>query len=63
MNKPKTYTPAQIRDLRERLRLTQAEICKRVAVSQNLWSAWEKGTRKPSKPLLILLRQLDEGKL
>lgn len=58
-----TYTPDKIKTLRERLGLNQTEAGEKVGVSQNLWSAWERGTRTPSAAHLILLQLLDSGKI
>ncbi len=52
-----------IHELRDRLGLNQTQAGERLAVSQNLWSAWERGTRVPTSSHQILLRLLNAGKI
>jgi len=52
-----------IKALRQRLGLKQAEIAKRIRVSQSIWSCWERGTYLPDSRSLLLLDLLDQGKL
>lgn len=58
--KSTTWTPAQIKALRRRLKLTQAQAAGKVGVGQAVWSAWESGVRKPSRQSRILLDILAE---
>ena len=51
-------TKTQIRRLRDRLDLTQAQFADRLGVSNTLICHWEKGTRTPNGPALIVLRQI-----
>ena len=60
---PPSYTPAQLRTLRERLDLTQEQAAAKVGVSRRTWAGWEGGEVKPPKPLLILIQLLDQEKL
>ena len=57
------WTPAAIRALRERLGLTQTAAAEKVGVTQRAWLSWETGAVVPSKQSMILLTQLDDGKL
>lgn len=57
------YPPATIRKLRERLGLTQTEAAEKVGVTQRAWLSWESGAVVPSKQSIILIQQLDQGKL
>ena len=52
-----TPPPEQIR---ERLRLTQAEFAARLRVSLRTLQEWEQGRRSPSGPALSLLRIADQ---
>ena len=56
-------TPERIKAIREALGLTQAEAAERVRVSQSVWSAWERGTRTPSRQSELLIRFLQQKKL
>ena len=53
-------TPNQIRAIRGWLNLNQEELGKRLGVSRNAVARWETGTRNPSGPALVLLKQLWE---
>lgn len=51
-------TADEIKKIREKLQLTQAEAAERVGVSQSVWSAWERGHRTPSRQSAILIHML-----
>ncbi len=53
-------TGNQIRAIRGWLNENQEEFGKRLGVSRNAVARWETGSRNPSGPVLILLRQLWE---
>lgn len=48
----------EVRKLREKLRLTQAELAQRLGVTQTCVSYWEAGIRSPRGPAAILLETL-----
>lgn len=52
-------SPEQIKDLREKLNLTQAELAKALGVSRLTISQYEIGFRHPGSTALVLLRVLD----
>jgi DNA-binding transcriptional regulator YiaG len=58
-----SYTPEKIQALRKRLGLTQTEAAEKVGVTQRAWLSWETGAVIPSRQSVILIRQLDQGKL
>ncbi len=51
-------TTAEIRQIRERLNLTQVEFARELGVCQGTVSHWEKGIRTPTGPAVRLLRFL-----
>ena len=51
-------TQDEIRQLRQKLGLTQEEFARRLGVSWNTIARWETGTRKPGKFAQIVLRQM-----
>lgn len=51
-------TTAEIRQIRERLNLTQVEFARELGVCQGTVSHWEKGIRTPTGPAVRLLRIL-----
>ena len=51
-------TPSEIRDIRRRLDLTQAELAERLHVTRDTIASWEIGRSRPRGPAEILLRQL-----
>ncbi len=64
MTRPsKKLTPAAIRDIRKGLGLSQAKAAAKVGVSRRSWAAWESGETVPTKPLQILIRLLEDGKI
>lgn len=48
-------TPAEIRGIREREKLSQPVFARYLNVSKNLVSDWERGVKKPGGPALRLL--------
>ena len=58
MNTLEKITPDDLRELRDRLGLTQSEVAARVGVSSRAWGAYERGEYEPSAPVLILVAQL-----
>jgi len=50
----------EIRDLRSRLGLTQAELADELCLSREAIAAWETGRNGPTGPARMLLRQLEE---
>lgn len=61
--KPETFTPDQLRALRARLDLTQAEAAEKVGVSRRAWASWEGEEKTPARRTVILIRLLSQGKL
>lgn len=57
----KPRSAAQIRRLRQTLRLTQAELASILSVSTKAIEAWESGTRVCRGPALRLLEILERG--
>ncbi len=55
--------PEQIKDLRERLGLTQKQMSELLRIGAKTWSRWETERERPSHSMNILLRALDDGKL
>jgi len=53
------YAPKSIKELRERLRLSQGVFSSVVGVSDKTIEAWEAGTRKPSGTAMRVLAELD----
>lgn len=56
-------TPAQVKAVREGRGLNQAEAAERIGVSQSVWSAWERGARRPSRQSAILIDMLKRKKI
>jgi DNA-binding transcriptional regulator YiaG len=58
-------SPAQIRRIRTRLGLSQAQAAERVGVARKTWMYWESETRgrQPSKTAAKLIALLAAGKL
>jgi putative transcriptional regulator len=50
--------PEQIKALRARLGLTQAQMAERMGVALQTYQQWEHGRRKPRRPTLKLLEIL-----
>lgn len=55
--------PDQIKDLRNRLDLTQKEISELLQIGEKSWSRWENGRERPSRSMNILIRSLADGKI
>lgn len=55
--------PAEIKALREKLRLTQKEMSDILQIGEKTWSPWENGRMRPSRSMNLLLRALDDGKI
>ena len=55
----KTYTPAQIRQLRTRYRASQAVFAAFLNTSTSTVQKWEQGQKKPNGPSLKLLNLID----
>lgn len=54
--------PARLRQLRERLGLSQQGLARRLGVARVTVTRWENGTRRPSKVAALALRSVIEGK-
>lgn len=57
------YTSAQVKNIREKIGLTQKLFAKYIGVSTKTVEAWEAGRNKPSAPSNRLLWLLDMGKI
>lgn len=57
------YTSAQVKNIREKIGLTQKLFAKYIGVSTKTVEAWEAGRNKPSGPSSRLLWLLDMGKI
>jgi putative transcriptional regulator len=53
-----TITADEIKDLRERLKITQAELGERLGLSREAVAQWETGRNNPSGSAEKLIRQL-----
>ena len=58
----RTWSPANIKELRESLTLTQKEFGYSLGVTGNYVHLMEKGVRKPSKTLSLLLEYIEKEK-
>lgn len=63
-NESETMTPEEIKALRERLLMTQAELAAKLGVNLRSYQRWEDatggpGARKPSGSAIVLLRRLE----
>lgn len=60
-----TLTPKQIRAIREKLKLTQAEAADKIGVARRTWMYWESEARgqAPSPAAARLIKLLEQGKL
>jgi len=54
-------TPTEIKQLRENLNLTQAELSELLKIGAKTWTRWETGSQRPSQSLNLLLRGLQTG--
>ncbi len=50
-----SFEPVQIRAIRSKLRLTQAEFARMIGVSIGTLRNWEQGRRRPDGPAMALL--------
>ncbi len=57
----KIPTPKEIKKIRVKLGLTQAEAAEKVGSAQGIWAAWETGRRKPSRQSALLIDLLKRG--
>jgi putative transcriptional regulator len=57
---PPRREPAQIADLRHRLRMSQAVFAAVINVSPKTVQSWEQGVRRPSQAALRMLEVIDE---
>ena len=57
----KTFTPEEIRALREREKVSQPIFAYYLNVSKTAVSEWERGTKKPSGPALRLLSIIEKN--
>lgn len=58
MNPPQDWNAQAIRELRDLLGDTQAELATRLGVSKRSVEGWEVGKRNPLGPVKVLLEQL-----
>lgn len=63
MAKVRIPTPEEVKAVREKLGLTQAEAAEKVGTSQGQWAAWESGDRKPSRQSALLIDLLRRKKI
>ncbi len=61
----KAWTPARVRELRERLGLSRLEAAEKVGVTARTWLSWELPSqdRAPSPRCELLLSLLEKGKI
>jgi DNA-binding XRE family transcriptional regulator len=59
----KTDWRKKLKEIRERLGLTQEAAAAKVGVSKHTWICWENHQRNPSSTARILIEQLSDGKL
>jgi len=57
----KTFTPEEIKALREREKVSQPIFAYYLNVSKTAVSEWERGTKKPSGPALRLLSVIEKN--
>lgn len=51
----------EIRELRQRLGLTQIELAERLGTSQRVVTRWENGEHKPIRAFVTIMRDLESG--
>jgi DNA-binding transcriptional regulator YiaG len=56
-------TPAQMRDLRNALDLTQKDIAGLLQLGEKSWTRWESGRERPSRSMNVLLCALYDGRI
>ncbi len=54
-----SYSPIKVKDIREKLKLTQAKFAKMICVSLGTLRNWEQGRTYPDGPAIALLRVAD----
>ncbi len=59
----RVQTPKELKALRRRLGLTQAQAAARIGVATRTWIAWENRQNVPSTAAATLIRLLSQGKL
>jgi DNA-binding transcriptional regulator YiaG len=55
--------PEDIRELRERLELTQEQISDLLQIGKKTWTRWETGKERPSRSMNLLLHAIYDGKV
>ncbi len=55
--------PDCIKELRERLELTQKEMSSLLQIGEKTWTRWETGRERPSRSLNLLLHAVYDGKV
>lgn len=60
MKKMKNWTPEEIKELRERFKLSQQALSDSLGVSRNYIYLLEKGVKTPSKTLQLLLNCVEK---
>jgi transcriptional regulator with XRE-family HTH domain len=55
--------PNEIKNLRQRLGLSQKEICELLQMGEKSWVRWVTGHTRPSRSINVLLRGVKDGKL
>jgi len=55
--------PEEIKELRERLGVTQQQISELLQIGAKSWSRWETGRARPSRSMNILIRALNDGSI
>ena len=56
-------TISEIKGLRERMGLTQKEICKLLQIGMKTWTRWETGRERPFRSINVLLCALNDAKI
>jgi DNA-binding transcriptional regulator YiaG len=56
-------SPAEIKNLRKRLGLTQKRISELLQIGEKSWTRWETGRERPSRAINLLLCALNDGKI
>ena len=55
--------PEAIKELRERLELTQKQISQLLQIGEKTWTRWETGRDRPSRSMNLLLQAVHDGKV
>ncbi len=61
--KPGTDWHSLMKGLRDSRAWTQAQAAERIGISQSQWSAFESGTREPTRPIALLINLLASGNI